>query len=81
MAILHNRERVSAKEKARILIREYLEDFDLEIEVEEEKLTSKEMIRIQDQVDKYFPKIHRVLMSKEEREVLKKEREEKKNAK
>jgi len=71
MAIVHKGKKLSAKEKATVLIKEYIEDFDLEIEIEDEKLTNKELIHIQDQVDKILPRVLNPLLTPEEREKLK----------
>jgi len=71
MTIVHKGKKLSAKEKATVLIKEYIEDFDLEIEIEDEKLTNKELIHIQDQVDKILPRVLNPLLTPEEREKLK----------
>lgn len=59
-----NGERVSAKIKAKLVLTDYVKAFDLKSATNNEKLTDKELERIQEQVTKIVERMNKALVIK-----------------
>lgn len=59
-----NGERVSAKIKAKLVLTDYVKAFDLKSVTSNEKLTDKELERIQEQVTKIVERMNKALVIK-----------------
>jgi len=59
-----NGERVSAKIKAKLVLIDYVKAFDLKSVTSNEKLTDKELERIQEQVTKIVERMNKALVIK-----------------
>jgi len=59
-----NGERVSAKMKAKLVLIDYVKAFDLKSVTSNEKLTDKELERIQEQVTKIVERMNKALVIK-----------------
>ena len=59
-----NGERVSAKMKAKLVLTDYVKAFDLKSVTSNEKLTDKELERIQEQVTKIVERMNKALVIK-----------------
>jgi len=59
-----NGERVSAKMKAKLVLIDYVKAFDLKSATNNEKLTDKELERIQEQVTKIVERMNKALVIK-----------------
>ncbi len=64
MIVNSNGERVSAKVKAKLVLTDYVKAFDLKSVTSNEKLTDKELERIQEQVTKIVERMNKALVIK-----------------
>jgi hypothetical protein len=64
MIVNSNGERVSAKMKAKLVLTDYVKAFDLKSVTSNEKLTDKELERIQEQVTKIVERMNKALVIK-----------------
>ena len=64
MIVNSNGERVSAKIKAKLVLIDYVKAFDLKSATNNEKLTDKELERIQEQVTKIVERMNKALVIK-----------------
>lgn len=64
MIVNSNGERVSAKVKAKLVLTDYVKAFDLKSATSNEKLTDKELERIQEQVTKIVERMNKALVIK-----------------
>ncbi len=64
MIVNSNGERVSAKIKAKLVLTDYVKAFDLKSVTSNEKLTDKELERIQEQVTKIVERMNKALVIK-----------------
>lgn len=64
MIVNSNGERVSAKIKAKLVLTDYVKSFDLKSVTSSEKLTDKELERIQEQVTKIVERMNKALVIK-----------------
>jgi|ADurb_Total_1113_FD_contig_21_3096113_length_218_multi_4_in_0_out_0_1 hypothetical protein len=64
MIVNSNGERVSAKIKAKLVLTDYVKAFDLKSATNNEKLTDKELERIQEQVTKIVERMNKALVIK-----------------